>query len=188
MNYHIKPLPTYYKSRLYRSRLEARWAAFFDLAEWKVEYEPLDLYEWTPDFLIDEHTPILVEIKPHSAYFQQYEFYFEYVKEGICEAILLLTNEIMKYEGLLAGKEEELFTIGKLIVREIDNEILISPAIVGVFGGGGYRLGLCTESSHWRDFITGQRGECLIIDHGEVAFMWQEAANRSMFLKPQTEQ
>ncbi len=185
MDYLIKPIPTRYKGRLYRSRLEARWAAFFDLAEWKTEYEPLDLDGWSPDFLIDEYVQILVEVKPQSSYFQEDSFYFDYVSAGICKAVLLLTNEILPYHGLLAGQEEELHTIGKIIVQEAG--LMESPAVVGVFWGNSYRVGLCVESEHWQDLITGQQGECFVVDNGDVPFMWQEAANRTMFLKPQTE-
>ncbi|MCU0392675.1 MAG: hypothetical protein MUE81_16310 [Thermoflexibacter sp.] len=187
MNYSIKSIPTHYKGRLYRSRLEARWAAFFDLAEWKTEYEPIDLSGWSPDFLIDEAMPILAEVKPHQSYFQDENFYFDFVDEGVCQAILLLTNEIYPYQGIFARREHELFSIGKIIMKTIANERLISPAVAGVFWGNAYRLGLCIESDNWQDLITGQQGECFIIDNGEVPFIWQEAANRTMFLKPQPE-
>ncbi|TAH21002.1 MAG: hypothetical protein EAZ08_04655 [Cytophagales bacterium] len=187
MEYPIKPIPTHYKGRLYRSRLEARWAAFFDLAEWKTEYEPLDLNGWTPDFLIEESSPMLVEVKPQLSYFHKDEFYFEYVLAGICKAVLLLTNEIRPYNGALAGRGDELYAIGKIISKEAGNEMLISPAVVGVFLGNSYRLGLCAEATHWHDFITGQQGECWVVDNGDVPFMWQEAANRTMFLRPQTD-
>jgi hypothetical protein len=52
MNYTIKAHPTEYKGVMFRSRLEARWAAFFDLEKrnWMWEYEPVDLEGWTPDF------------------------------------------------------------------------------------------------------------------------------------------
>lgn len=61
----IKAIPTTYKGRQYRSRLEARWAAFFDLMGWQFEYEPFDLNGWIPDFaLLGGKTPLLVEIKP----------------------------------------------------------------------------------------------------------------------------
>ena len=55
-----------YKGRNFRSRLEARWAAFFDICEWKYEYEPLDLKGWFPDFGLygDKGNMILVEVKP----------------------------------------------------------------------------------------------------------------------------
>jgi hypothetical protein len=49
-----------------RSRLEAKWAAFFDLCGWQWTYEPFDLPGWIPDFLIDNS--MLVEIKPLQAH------------------------------------------------------------------------------------------------------------------------
>jgi len=72
MKYEIKAKPTYYNNRLYRSRLEARWAAFFDLSRIDFEYEPLDLYKWSPDFLIRVvRREYLVEIKPQSNWDQE---------------------------------------------------------------------------------------------------------------------
>lgn len=50
MNYEIANIPTLYRFTLFRSRLEARWAAFADLAGWKWKYEPVDLKGWIPDF------------------------------------------------------------------------------------------------------------------------------------------
>src|SRR5690554_4428220 len=44
------PIETTYKGINFRSRLEAKWAAFFDLLGWKWEYEPVDLNGWIPDF------------------------------------------------------------------------------------------------------------------------------------------
>lgn len=57
-------IPTIYKNTKFRSRLEARWAAFFDLVEWNWEYEPIDLKGYIPDFIIKWKTPLLVEVKP----------------------------------------------------------------------------------------------------------------------------
>ncbi len=83
MNYNIKAHPTTYGSTLFRSRLEARWAAYFDLAGWSWEYEPVDLNGWSPDFRVeflcgsrmcnddtlnrvgkDSHS-LMVEVKPY---------------------------------------------------------------------------------------------------------------------------
>lgn len=49
-----------------RSRLEARWARFFDLCSWEWEYEPLDLANWLPDFAltVPDVGALLVECKP----------------------------------------------------------------------------------------------------------------------------
>jgi len=60
--YTIKSHPTSYKGVNFRSRLEATWAAFFDLCGWEWEYEPVDLPGWTPDFILEKK--IAVEVKP----------------------------------------------------------------------------------------------------------------------------
>lgn len=79
MDYGIAAIPTRYKGILFRSRLEARWAAFFDLAGWKWEYEPFDLNGWIPDFRVtfpcghsecggrDSTHTILCEVKPFTS-------------------------------------------------------------------------------------------------------------------------
>ncbi|MDH0117390.1 hypothetical protein N7379_23155 [Rhizobium pusense] len=71
MIYDVAAIPTRYNSVQFRSRLEARWAAFFDLAEIKWDYEPFDLDGWTPDFLIKGKVPALIEVKP--LYFSEFE-------------------------------------------------------------------------------------------------------------------
>jgi hypothetical protein len=61
-------IETSYNGTVFRSRLEARWAAFFDLVGWRWDYEPVDCNGWIPDFsLIAKGSPggiLLVEIKP----------------------------------------------------------------------------------------------------------------------------
>lgn len=57
-------IPTKYQGVQMRSRIEARWAAFFDFCGWRWEYEPFDLDGWIPDFLIRGSTgELLVEVK-----------------------------------------------------------------------------------------------------------------------------
>jgi len=53
----IRPLETSYRGYRFRSRLEARWAVYFDAMNWKWEYEPegYDLGEagcYLPDFFL----------------------------------------------------------------------------------------------------------------------------------------
>lgn len=55
----IKPIETEYKGYLFRSRLEARWAVFFDACGVKWEYEPEGFYcgdgvLYLPDFLLHD--------------------------------------------------------------------------------------------------------------------------------------
>ena len=57
-------IPTRYKGVQYRSRLEARWAVFFELLGWKAIYEPEDLQGWIPDFAIIGASTTYAEIKP----------------------------------------------------------------------------------------------------------------------------
>jgi len=64
MEYTISARETTYNGHLFRSSLEARWAAFFDLVGWKWVYEPFELKGYIPDFILQFHKPILVEVKP----------------------------------------------------------------------------------------------------------------------------
>ena len=56
---------TTYAGCNFRSRLEAKWARFFDLVGWKWEYEPCDFNGWIPDFVLIGATQITyAEVKP----------------------------------------------------------------------------------------------------------------------------
>lgn len=66
--YEFQGIPTVYRKVRFRSRLEARWAAFFDQLFWPWKYEADELPGWIPDFRLD-FSPyggavVLVEIKP----------------------------------------------------------------------------------------------------------------------------
>lgn len=61
----IHAIPTTYKGVQMRSRLEARWAAFFDQLKWPWVYEPFDGAGYIPDFLLNfDHRKFVVDIKP----------------------------------------------------------------------------------------------------------------------------
>lgn len=61
----IAAIPTRYAGVNFRSRLEARWAAFFDQCGLTWGYEPIDLNGYIPDFLVElPHARILFEVKP----------------------------------------------------------------------------------------------------------------------------
>lgn len=57
-------IPTAYAGVNFRSRLEAKWAAFFDLVGWEWTYEPLDAGGYIPDFLIHGERPMFIEVGP----------------------------------------------------------------------------------------------------------------------------
>jgi hypothetical protein len=61
----MKPIPTTYGGFRFRSRLEARWAAFFDAIRWPWQYEPLDLMGYIPDFVLPfRRSAVLAEVRP----------------------------------------------------------------------------------------------------------------------------
>lgn len=75
VRYTIEAKPTTYKGVNFRSRLEARWAVYFDMQEVKWVYEPIDFGSWSPDFLLEKgankcqeyawaYRECYVEIKP----------------------------------------------------------------------------------------------------------------------------
>lgn len=48
----------------YRSRLEARWAAFMHNIGWEHTYEPVDGDGYIPDFIVHGARPLFIEVKP----------------------------------------------------------------------------------------------------------------------------
>ncbi|MFZ9850564.1 MAG: hypothetical protein ACO3EF_08330, partial [Vulcanococcus sp.] len=66
----IKPIQTRYKGFHFRSRLEARWAVFFDAMGLQWEYEPegfdIEGVKYLPDFRVQsEDLTYWYEVKPH---------------------------------------------------------------------------------------------------------------------------
>lgn len=71
MKYNISAKTTTYNGVNFRSILEARWAAFFDLVGWEWKYEPFEINGKVPDFVLYVNNKtqyatnqIIVEIKP----------------------------------------------------------------------------------------------------------------------------
>lgn len=100
---HIESKPTVYQGITYRSRLEARWAVFFDHHHKSIKsyvYEPLTKHlpngwEYSPDFLVTLKAPIskdvtiknfFVEIKPSTptpAYLKACRYYMEHLEHPL---------------------------------------------------------------------------------------------------------
>jgi len=58
----IEAIPTEYAGVVFRSKLEATWARFFDVIGLEWEYEPVMLDGWLPDFRLGGRW--LAEVKP----------------------------------------------------------------------------------------------------------------------------
>lgn len=75
-------IPTKYEGIEFRSRLEAKWAAFFTRIGWEWTYEPFDGNGYIPDFLIHGPNPLLVEVKP-AATWDEYHQPIEKLESGV---------------------------------------------------------------------------------------------------------
>jgi hypothetical protein len=93
----FKAIPTKYKGIQFRSRLEAKWAAFFDLMNWKWQYEPCDFNGWIPDFAIygSEQTTY-VEVKPTIVFLPDIA---NEIDSSGCNAEVLLIGETCPIPG-----------------------------------------------------------------------------------------
>jgi hypothetical protein len=114
--YTIQPKPTYYNHILYRSRLEAKWAAFFDFLRWEYEYEPEPFNTWSPDFVI--HTiDAFVEVKPMIMWGEAIEKIKPYSKELRCGLLsdVLTIHDNAFYIGKYLNKNHK---EGELILND----------------------------------------------------------------------
>lgn len=147
----IRAIPTFYKGRQFRSRLEARWAAFFDLLEWHWEYEPFDCDGWIPDFLLMGRRETLVEVKPITVF------------DEAVAAEMDRSGATHKFELLLVGctvppVAKTLNGFGEVFgwTRETMGEG--HPWGDAVFGrwAGQARVGWCHADGYFMDRISGQ--------------------------------
>jgi len=96
MEYTIKAIPTTYRGVKFRSRLEARWAAFFDLTGQSWTYEPYDLDGWAPDFEIKTGAGrLLIEVKP---FLWEDKDPFDFIDQD-------LRRKVGRYNGIIVGAE-----------------------------------------------------------------------------------
>ncbi|HEV8716164.1 MAG TPA: hypothetical protein VGX03_25480 [Candidatus Binatia bacterium] len=184
-------IPTLYNNRRYRSRLEARWAAFFDLVGWQYEYEPFDLKGWIPDFLLHgaKHD-VLVEVKP----------YTELIQFPVRQYDTALESSEVRYSLLLLGPlitsgwSSELPIIGFCCTRtRYWGEAIVErledlgdgrgwPSrnpkdLIGIYpsGAGEFAYDLITDLS---PDLQGS------LSYKEVCSWWSEAGNRVQWKAP----
>lgn len=183
----MKGIPTLYKGVQYRSRLEAKWAAMFDLLGWRAEYEPFDLPGWIPDFALIGESTVLVEVKP---FFTLEEFYDSGTIEKNLRAMantpyakehLLLVGaslggsgaspESEDYDGTVLGWVggcEEEFANAIIVYDEIYDFFSETGAWYGHMGiqGSGKKL--------WRDTVSSEN----------LLKLWAQATNATQWKKP----
>lgn len=129
----IKAIETYYNGYRFRSRLEARWAVFFDAMDIEYQYEPegfvgLDDTPYLPDFYLpNEH--IFVEVK------------------GTDEALQKDADKIMAAIDFQATPISD----GLIILGDIPNPDLIKWGNIPMFTYLYWERGVCIEYAAFVD-------------------------------------
>ena len=178
MKYPIKAIPTVYGGVQFRSRLEAQWASFFDLAGWKWQYEPFDLDGWAPDFLIAGQTQTLVEVKPILMFPYDEDEMFGMVRRAAGKAIAH-ANKGDDYEVVVAGIGPFDSIHGHAWGMIVEPDECLDYAVC-YRGIGDDRLDYAAGYGSYEYRIGGQYDgdHHLISCQGEPQIFWREAGNR----------
>ncbi len=183
--YDIASIPTSYGGRNYRSRLEARWAAMFDLFHWKYEYEPFDINGWFPDFSIsckNEKGRILVEVKPIDKPDLDLHDRLNKACPIDAEEILVLGSTIYAY-SLCKNHDLDPCYVRLGWIR--DYPAGWSEALLNLtYNSTDYPIGFYSFHGSYQDRITGiYDGDAHIgmVDPYDILEKWQEAGNRVQY-------
>ena len=173
-----KPLPTEYGEIQFRSRLEAWWAAFFDLLGWRWEYETSTYFgEWMPDFTLLFHDEqrnerrVYVEAKPRKRFLDAVG---KIEKSGCEDPVLILADGP---EGFRADSER--YFLGRYFHRGE-----ISPAIITMCNPQGHHL--CDPATRRPHHLCGRMDQqrALFHEHQTLAGYWREAGQRVQWRPP----
>lgn len=130
-------IQTLYRGIEYRSRLEARWAAFFDQLGWEHVYEPFDADGYIPDFLIQGDEPMLIEVKPAVTLtdFMQHQFRLYNSLKNHWERIVITVglSPTNRFEGPIARSTvlQEVEYINE-IESEARTDLILNLPFLGV--------------------------------------------------------
>jgi hypothetical protein len=160
----IKAIQTRYGNRHFRSRLEARWAVFFDKAGVKWDYEPegflLPSGPYLPDFYVrnaegDSRYDQYLEIKPSSISPEEQATAEQKLRE-LCdmtgkEALLVIGSpeDNVRDEGFPAGAVSVRLGQG-FVFRESIGEYRCEPKIQKSGSAIGYPYDPCARDEHSR--------------------------------------
>jgi hypothetical protein len=168
----IHAIPTVYSGVRFRSRLEARWAAFFDVVGWDWSYETLDFRGWEPDFkLATSGELLLIEVKPAASF---EDAFGQEAKRDIERCLYR-----QPYRALILGLEP--VVIGGLAyvgwTYEMDGEDFAwDRAAIGSIAGD--QLCVCHSSRSHRCLICGaDEGWTASMHPDELRACWAKACN-----------
>lgn len=175
MNYTIAAIETRYGGVNFRSRLEAKWAAMFDLLGWQWTYEPTDFNGWIPDFSIHGSSLVYVEVKPVDEFPQGIADKLD--SSGCLDEVLIVGMRGPTWEEDYDGA-----MVGWLREGGDHNSFWWALAAMSRWAGED-RIGFCHTYGSFHDRITGKYdGGCFGSDpvsQEEATMLWREAGNRT---------
>ena len=144
-------IATDYRHFEFRSRLEAKWAVFFDLCGWQWSYEPMDLDGWIPDFAIGEQ-PTLVEVKPFFSDEEWKEAIEKIKRTGYDKPVILLGADPTWFAQETYFEAPQCgWLLERLDVPGMPQHI-VSDLHFGITEGNE-RIGLCPMDGGWSNYI-----------------------------------
>ena len=161
----IPAIPTEYAGVRFRSRLEAKWAAMFDLAEWQWDYEPLDLDGYVPDYVLRLARDLVVEVKPLMQ--------FDPNDDALKQAIGKIDHAHPRGEALIIGAAPSI-SLGWM--RDSDAGWGLATAFWCDECG---KRSLCSEHGSWRCRATGCDSGRAMMDFSrwDVTYDFRRASN-----------
>lgn len=183
-------IETAYRNFLFRSRLEAKYAAFFDLCGWPWSYEPKDYGGWIPDFAIGT-TATLVEVKPFFHEEQWDETVSKIIASGCREPVILLgADPTWNLERRITGQTAPQF--GEFLLEYFDRGDRVLgmrwDLHFGVTAKNGL-LGLCMMDGGWWNPIWdfNEDDATVRLDYRDcekiLVTRWAKAHNASRWMK-----
>jgi len=144
----MKAIETSYAGYKFRSRLEARWAVFFDAMEldWNYEPEGFVLKEglwYLPDFYLPQ-VETWIEVKPEEySYEEKYKCMLLCVGTGTHVILLNGVPDFKRYLGYYPGKSDNrVFELSYSLMRCNPDSTRFSPSF-------GHNAGEISPSSSW---------------------------------------
>ena len=180
MNYDIKPRQTNFNNREFRSRLEAKWACFFELVGWDYEYEPCQINGFNPDFLIKCSSDrydckfVIVEVKPEIMITEEY-------KQGVLKKYKNQKAHILILSDFPFREKDSYIVIGvgtQYPQPPADAEMMnLEMKCIDDFGSSWMSFdGMIYGEVERKSFLRARQEET-----NQLIDTWKEAGNRVMF-------
>jgi hypothetical protein len=156
---YVAPKSTLFKGVRFRSRLEAKWAAMFDLLKVRWDYEPLDMHGWVPDFVLTVTVARWLDD--------------DFAAQDGAVDVRVLCEVKPAYGGAFDFASDPVF--GKATAKDLGWTLLLGAAPVGcgigtLLGPGGR----CSAGAKWVNVNDALGGRC---DAFHLEHLWREAGS-----------